>query len=71
MKQNMGPLDRVLRISVALVIAVLYFTDQLSGTAAVVLGLFSIIFAWTSFVGFCPLYIPLKLSTKNDQKTIA
>jgi hypothetical protein len=68
MKQNMGSLDRVLRISVALVIAVLYFTDQMSGTAAVVLGLFAMIFALTSFVGFCPLYIPLKLSTKKDQK---
>jgi len=68
MKQNLGSFDRVLRISVALVIAALYFTEQISGTVAVVLGLFAIIFTLTSFVGFCPLYVPLKLSTKKDHK---
>jgi Na+(H+)/acetate symporter ActP len=69
MKQNMGSLDRVLRIIIALGIAVLYFTDQMSGTAAIVLGLLAVIFVVTSFIGVCPLYIPLKLSTKKDQKT--
>jgi Na+(H+)/acetate symporter ActP len=68
MKQNMGSFDRVLRISVALVIAVLYFTGQLSGTATIVLGLLAVIFVATSFIGVCPLYVPLKLSTKKDQK---
>jgi Na+(H+)/acetate symporter ActP len=71
MKQNMGPLDRVLRISIALVIAVLYFTDHMNGTAAIILGLLAVIFVVTSFIGVCPLYIPLKLSTKKDQKTEA
>jgi len=64
----MGSFDRVLRISVALVIAVLYFTGQLSGTATIVLGLLAVIFVATSFIGVCPLYVPLKLSTKKDQK---
>ena len=68
MKQNMVSFDRVLRISVALVIAVLYFTGQLSGTATIVLGLLAVIFVATSFIGVCPLYVPLKLSTKKDQK---
>jgi Na+(H+)/acetate symporter ActP len=68
MKQNMGSLDRVLRIIIALGIAVLYFTAQMSGTAAVVLGLLAVVFVVTSFIGVCPLYIPLKLSTKKDQK---
>jgi Na+(H+)/acetate symporter ActP len=71
MKQNMGSLDRVLRIIIALGIAVLYFTDQMSGTAAIVLGLLAVIFVVTSFIGVCPLYIPLKLSTKKDKKTTA
>jgi hypothetical protein len=69
MKQNMGSLDRVLRIIIALGIAVLYFKDQMSGTTAIVLGLLAVIFVVTSFIGVCPLYIPLKLSTKKDQKT--
>lgn len=66
MKQNTGSLDRVLRIIIALGIAVLYFTDQMSGTTAIVLGLLAVIFVVTSFIGVCPLYIPLKLSTKKD-----
>jgi hypothetical protein len=70
MKQNMGSFDRVLRIIIALVIAVLYFTGQMSGTVAIILGLFAIIFALTSVVGLCPLYIPLKLSTRKEKKTI-
>lgn len=64
----MGTVDRAVRILIAVIIAVLYFTDQITGTAAVILGIFAIIFLLTSFVSFCPLYVPLKLSTtKKDE----
>ena len=63
MKQNMGSIDKVVRILVAAVIAVLYFTGQISGTLAIILGIFAVIFLLTSAIGFCPLYLPLKLST--------
>ena len=65
MKKNMGSIDRVLRIVVAAVVAILYFTDQITGTAAIILGAIAGIFLLTSFVGFCPLYAPFKLSTKG------
>ncbi|MCU0410952.1 MAG: DUF2892 domain-containing protein [Bacteroidetes bacterium] len=68
MKQNMGTVDRALRTLVAIVIAILYFTDQITGTAALILGLFAVVFLLTSFMAFCPLYLPLKLSTKKEQK---
>ena len=68
MKPNMGTVDRVLRVLVAIVIGVLYFTEQISGTTAVVLGVLAIVFLLTSLLGFCPLYAPLKLSTKKEQK---
>jgi hypothetical protein len=45
------------------VIAILFFTDQITGTAAIILGIFAIVFLLTSAIGFCPLYLPLKLST--------
>ena len=38
MKPNMGTIDRVVRVLVAVVIAVLYFTEQITGTAAIILG---------------------------------
>ena len=63
MKKNMGSIDKIVRVLVAVVIGVLYFTDQITGTAAIILGIFAVIFLLTSAIGFCPLYLPLKLST--------
>lgn len=66
MKLNMGTTDRVLRFILAVVIAILYFTGQLSGTAALILGIIAIVFLATSLVGFCPLYVPFGLSTRKQ-----
>jgi hypothetical protein len=63
MKQNMGSTDRIIRVALAVVVAVLYFTNLISGTAAIILGILAIVFLLTSVVGFCPLYAPFKLST--------
>jgi hypothetical protein len=63
MKKNMGSADSVIRILVAVVIALLYFTNQITGTAAIILGLLAIIFVATSFIRFCPLYLPFGIST--------
>jgi Na+(H+)/acetate symporter ActP len=63
MKKNMGTADRVLRTILAVVVAILYFAGQISGTAAVILGVLAVIFLLTSAVGFCPLYAPFGLST--------
>ncbi len=68
MKQNMGSADRVIRILLALVVAALYLADQISGTLAVILGLFAAIFLLTSFLGFCPLYLPFKITTKKAEQ---
>lgn len=69
MKKNMGSADKIIRVILAIIIAILYFTNQISGVAAIVLGIFAVVFLLTSFVGFCPLYAPLKLSTlKKDEK---
>lgn len=66
MKTNMGSIDRVIRIALALLVGLLYFTGQISGTLAIVLGVLAIIFLATSFIGFCPLYAPFKFSTKRS-----
>lgn len=68
MKQNMGAIDRGLRTLTAIVIGILYFTNQITDTAALVLGVFAVIFLLTSFLGFCPLYFPFKISTKRTEK---
>ena len=63
MKKNMGSVDRGLRILIAVVIGVLYFTGQISGTLAIVLGIVAVAFFLTSLVGHCPAYLPIGLST--------
>ncbi len=67
MKKNMGLIDRLLRTFLAVVIAVLYFAGQLTGTAAVILGVIAVIFLATSSVGFCPLYKVLGISTLKEE----
>jgi hypothetical protein len=69
MKKNMGSMDKGIRIFLAVILAILYFTNQISGVAAIVLGIFAVVFLFTSFVGFCPFYAPFKLSTlKKSEK---
>ncbi len=63
MQKNMGTVDRAIRIIVAAVVAALYFTGQISGTVAIVLGVLAAIFILTSAVGVCPLYSLIGLST--------
>ena len=63
LNKNMGTLDRIVRVAIAVIIAVLYFTGNLSGLAATILGILAVIFVVTSIVSFCPLYLPLGLST--------
>lgn len=65
MKQNMGIVDRVIRVVLAVVVGVLYVTGQITGTAAVVLGILAVVFLATGIVGFCPLYLPLRFSTRR------
>ncbi|MBN1248506.1 MAG: DUF2892 domain-containing protein [Anaerolineae bacterium] len=66
MTKNMGTLDRAVRLILAVLVAVLYFTGAISGTVAIILGIVALIFLVTSLVGTCPLYIPFGFSTKRD-----
>lgn len=67
MKKNMGTIDKVIRILVAVVLVVLYFTHVISGTLAIILLLFAGVFILTSFLSFCPLYLPFGLSTRKKE----
>ena len=63
MKQNMGTIDKVIRIIIAVIIAALYFTNVLTGTLGIVLLVLAGVFVLTSLIGFCPLYLPIGLNT--------
>lgn len=68
MKKNMGSVDRILRIVVAAVIAILFFTKVITGTLGIVLLVLAGVFLLTSLVRFCPLYLPFGLSTIKRKK---
>ena len=63
MKKNMGGMDRVIRIVVALAVIGLFYFNVIGGTLAYVLLGLSAIFVITSFISFCPLYSIFGLST--------
>lgn len=62
-KKNMGTIDRIIRATLVVVIAILYFTGSISGTVATVLGVFAVVLLLTSSTGFCPGYWPFGIST--------
>lgn len=68
MKKNMGLIDKVIRSVLALVVAVLIVTKVLGGTLALVLGILAGIFLLTSFISFCPLYLPFRISTRGKSE---
>jgi len=67
MKKNMGFIDRIVRTLLAVIVLLLYWTGNISGIAAVILLIFAIIFIVTSTISFCPLYVPLKFSTRKEK----
>ncbi len=67
MKKNMGSIDKTVRILIAVAIIVLYFTHQISDTIAIIGLVLSGIFILTSFISFCPLYLPFGISTRKKE----
>lgn len=63
MKKNMGNADRLIRLILAVVVGVLFYTGVVTGTVATVLLVLSVVFLLTSLVGYCPLYALLGVST--------
>jgi hypothetical protein len=68
MKKNMGNVDRTVRILLAVVFAVLYFSGTVTGTMGYVLLALGAIFVLTSLVSFCPIYAIVGLSTCPAKK---
>ncbi len=63
MKKNMGSADRAIRLVIAAIIAVLFFSGAITGTVATVLAIIGLVFVLTSLMGFCPLYALFGMST--------
>jgi uncharacterized membrane protein len=67
MIKNMGSIDKAIRLALAAVFVGLYFAGVVSGALGIVLIAFAGVFALTSFIGTCPLYMPFNLSTNKEK----
>jgi len=63
MKNNMGALDKIIRVLVAAVFVYLFYTEKVTGSLGYVLLVFAGIFLLTSLMSFCPLYTVLGIKT--------
>ena len=65
MKWNMGTLDRVIRMVLAVAVGVLIFTRVLPGAAAIVLGILAGANLVAGAIGWCPVYPIFGWSTRR------
>lgn len=63
----MGGTDRMIRIVIAIIAAILYFTGTVPGTLGIILLVVAGVFLLTSFLNFCPLYTVLGINTKKKE----
>lgn len=68
MKPNMGSIDKIIRIIIAVAIVALFLTHVISGTLGIILLVLASIFVLTSFISFCPMYLPFGISTRKKEK---
>jgi len=70
MKKNMGSIDRALRLLGGLAIVILYFSGQITGTSAIVLGIVAILLIGTSLMAHCPAYPLFGWSTRKKEHKV-
>lgn len=68
MKKNMGNVDKIIRVIIAVVFAVLYFTNTIVGTLGIVLLVLAGVFVLTSLFSFCPLYTIFGLNSVPEKE---
>ncbi len=65
MKQNIGGSDRIVRIVLAVLLAVGAAMVGFGSVTGIILLVLAAVMLVTSAVGFCPLYAPFKFSTRR------
>jgi hypothetical protein len=63
MKTNIGTTDRIIRVIIAAILAILYFTNVVTGTLGIVFLVGAIVLLLTTLTGFCGLYKPFGINT--------
>ena len=68
MKKNMGNTDRLIRLLLAVLVAILFYSNVIGGTFGIVLLIIAGVFVVTSLVSFCPLYTLMGVNSCSSKK---
>jgi hypothetical protein len=68
MKNNVGNVDRIIRLLISALLVVLWFTGTLTGTLGIVALVLAGVFTLTAAIGFCPLYSIFGMNTCPAKK---
>ena len=63
MKKNMGSIDKIVRMLIAILIVVLYLAKVFPETWDIVALVVALVLVATSVIGLCPLYLPFGIDT--------
>ncbi len=66
MKKNIGQTDKLIRVVIAAIVALLYYNDTISGTLAYILMGLAIYVLITCLLNYSPLYKLLQINTNGS-----
>jgi hypothetical protein len=67
MKNNLGSIDKAIRIMVAVLLLIPTFAKVFTGTLAIITFVLAVALILTSIISFCPAYLPLGVSTNKKK----
>jgi hypothetical protein len=68
MGKNVGIVDQIIRIIIAIVFLVLNFKGIVTDKLAMFLLIMAMYFIVTSLIRVCPLYFPFGISTRKEEE---
>ncbi|OIP84679.1 MAG: hypothetical protein AUK44_01630 [Porphyromonadaceae bacterium CG2_30_38_12] len=71
MNVNVGSLDKLVRLALAIILIWLFYSDVLSGTLGIVALILALVLTITSLINFCPLYAAFRINTAKKKDKAA
>jgi hypothetical protein len=66
-RKNCGTTDRIARVVIGAAIGAAYLMGWIQGTIALVAGLLALVMIGTGAVGYCAMYEPLGIDTRENK----
>lgn len=68
MKANVGSVDKLVRLVLAIVLILLFYFEVLTDSLGIVALIVALVLTVTSLINFCPLYAIFKMNTCKTKK---